>query len=362
MAVSLHFVYKRLYGGICALLILTIMNLGLVSCYPDLDTPDPYEKGHQTIADFLEENKEGFSKFYRIADQGRLKIPLSIHNPDGDGYTLFLPTDDAFERFIKNNNSYVDFDELMQDSSFVSDLGRYHLVNKGIHSYYFPFGALPANTCTGDLLTITYSTNPDSTVTLVNDVAPIIGPNIKMINGYIHIISEVLHPVKIKAFDWLQQNSGYSILAEAMKITELDKKLRNRYTILAEHDSIYHRYGINSIDDLIETFATPGLPYSDWDNSLFQFTAYHVLWNRLFLMDFTWGSNEYSTYAHEPVRIVVGEDIKINPGGETLKIDISEFGDTTFITHIRFLWEECNILTKSGPIHPISDLMYFYKP
>ncbi len=349
-------------GRIVVLLIL--FHLIVISCQSEPDEEVFVEEKLASIAEYLEQNKESYSKFYRIVVVGKLMDPMSAYNPGGEGFTLFLPTDEAFDRYIQNNPAFQSFDELMQDTNLVITLGRYHLVNIALHSNEFPYGALPNTNATGDLLTIGFSTNLDSMVTLVNDVAPVIEFNLKMENGYIHIISEVLQPVIISGFEWLEQNSEYSILAQSLEITGLKNKLgvNKKYTILAEHDSIYSRYGINSIDDLIDTFATPGLPYAEWDNSLYQFAAYHVLKGDYFLLDFEWGSKKYKTYADDRVQIDAGFEFRINPGLDTFCLDISESGDTTVINYIRLFWEESNILTKTGPIHLISEVMYFYKP
>ena len=103
--------------------------------------------------------------------KGELRDPLSAYNPFGNGFTLFLPTDEAFDRYIQNNPNYNSFEELVNDKDFVRILGRYHLVNTGLETNEFPYGALPDTTATGDLLTIGFSSDTDTTVYLVNSIA-----------------------------------------------------------------------------------------------------------------------------------------------------------------------------------------------
>jgi hypothetical protein len=189
-------------------------------------------------------------------------------------------------------------------------------------------------------------------------VAPIVQSNLEMTNGYIHVISEVLQQTEISGYDWLQQQENYSILAEAMELSGIRNRLWwDHYTILAEHDSIYHRSGISNIEELINRIATPGIPLADRSNSFHQFTAFHILRGDYYLNDLHMGEDDYRTLADERVVIDVGVDIRINPGVDSLGIEVTETGDTVVIDYIRLIWEECNRISQTGPIHSISDLL-----
>jgi len=353
--------------------VILLMLLVCFSCERNQDDRVFYQEDLIDIAGYIEKNKEKFNRFYDIMNVGELTDPLSAYNPAGDGsFTLFLPTDEAFDRYIQNNSRYSSFHALIQDISFVRELGRYHLVSTGIRTNYFPYGALPDTTATGDMLTIGFSSDLDTTIYKVNNIAPVIIANLEMVNGYIHVIGEVLEPVNFTGYEWLAQNPGYTILSEALKLTGLKDTLslyittnkqvvKNMYTILAEHDSIYSRYGIHSIEDLIGKYGTPGKELTDIDNSLYQFTAYHILERSFFLDEFE-GSENYNTYANFPSSInAAGLEIRINQGVDTFSIKISG-GDTTWINYIRFFYQESNVLTKNGPIHFISDVMELFNP
>ena len=325
-----------------------------------------------SIAAFLEENQETYSRFYDIMVLGDLENAFSAYNPYGNGLTLFLPTNESFDRFIENSDQYNSFDDLLNDLDFVRLIGRYHMVNSIFRTNDFPYGALPDTTASGDLLTIGFSSDLDSTVYKVNNTAPIIMANMEMVNGYIHIIDEVLEPIRYTGYERLRKDPGYSIISDAFDITGLKDTLglyvrnsdnqlvKNNYTLLVEHDSIFERNGIHSIDDLINTYATPGRELTDPENGLYQFAAYHILEGRYFLDGFS-GSQNYNTYAIYPTYISAGLDLRINVGADTFGIEITDT-DTTYINYIRIFYQESNILTKNGPIHKISDVMELYKP
>jgi hypothetical protein len=308
----------------------------------------------------LKKIKTEYSKFFRLLDQGKLLATLYAYNPYGEDYTLFLPTDEAIDHFIQQSEDYKNFEELLKDTGFIKILTRYHTINRKVHTDEFPDGALNDRTLTGDRLVTGFYTEDDNQLIKVNNSARIIKSNLNMTNGYIHIISEVLQEAEIQGYDWLQQQDDYSILAKAMELSGIRKRLGwVKYTILAEPDSIYHRSGIKNIDDLINLVATPGIPISDRTNSFYQFTAYHILNKEFYLNDLGWGSKKYQTLGTVLLTVNVGLEIQINPGVDNYGFIISDSGDTTVIDYIRPIWEDCNIMTSTGPVHSISDVLYF---
>jgi len=338
------------------LILLSIMT----SCKSDPYLSAWVDENSLTISQYLEIHKNEYSKFYRLLVDGKMLIPLSAYNPNGDDYTLFLPTDEAIDRFIMQNEHYGNFAELLKDTSFIKRFTRYHTLNKKLHTDQFPDGALVDRTLTGERLVASFFAIDDNQVIRINNVAPIIKPNLNMSNGYIHVISEVLQPVDISGYDWLQQQNEYSILAQAMELSEIRKKLSwGKYTLFAEPDSIYHRHGINNVGDLISRIATPGVPLTTIANSFYQFTAYHILSGEYYMNDFNWGKKKYMTFSGQQITISVGLEVKINTGVDTYGMTISESGETIVIDYIRPISEGSNILTRTGPVHSISDLMYY---
>ena len=155
----------------------------LISCERDRDDVIFSDEGIMTLADYIKGNEETFSHFWKIIETGELVHTLSSYNPHGDRYTLFLPTDDAFERFIRNSMIFQSFDELLADVDYVRELGRFHLVNKQFRSTEFPYGSFPDTTVSGEYLTMGYESSLDTTIYKVNNNAPIIETNIELVNG-----------------------------------------------------------------------------------------------------------------------------------------------------------------------------------
>jgi uncharacterized surface protein with fasciclin (FAS1) repeats len=337
-----------------------VLSLILSSC-----ESDPYGTGWDderplTISQYLDRNQDDFSRFSRILAEGKMLGALYAYNPHGDGYTLFLPTDKAIDQYIRENQQYGSFEGLLKDTGFIKVITRYHTLNRKVKSDEFPDGALKDLTLTGERLVFGFYTSGNNQIIRINNSSSIIKSNLKMTNGYIHVVSEVLEQAKSTGYDWLQQQDEYSILAEAVKLSGLRSRLWwNKYTILAEHDTVYHRKGIRNIEDLISRIATPGMSLTNLNNAFYLYAAHHFMGGEYYLNDFNWGNAIYTTLASKPLTVTVGVDVKINPGVDTYGFKLSDSGDTTVIDYIRPMWESSNILTRTGPVHSISELLYY---
>jgi uncharacterized surface protein with fasciclin (FAS1) repeats len=332
-----------------------------------------YNEDLTSIAEYISENLSEFSIFFDLMTRTELKDPLNSYNPNGNGYTLFLPTNGAFYDFIENNSNYSSIEELLEDQSFLYVLGRYHLVNSQYNTNEFPYGALPDTTATGDFLTIGFSSGLDSTVYKVNNISAVVDANLEMENGIIHVIEKVLKPVNSTGYEWLKEDEGFSILTEILEITGVIDTMglfrqtpggiviRNKYTVFAEHDSIYNRNGIYSANDLIDKYGNSDIPLTDPANPIYQFASYHILEGSFFLVDFDETRN-YNTYANAPIHISSGLEIMINRGVDTFQIVVDEYLDTSYVTHLSLYYQESNILTKNGAIHFLSEVMEYYTP
>lgn len=325
-----------------------------------------------SISGYIEEHQDTYSMFWELMVRTNLKNTLNSYNPHGNGYTLFLPSNHAFETFIENSTVYNSFEDLLNDPEYSNILIRYHIVNREINTNAFPFGALPDTTTTGDFLTVGFDITTDSTIFRINNQAPVIKPNIELVNGYIHVIDKVLEPIIYSSYDWILNNNEFSILSEALKLTGLKDTMgifrytsagqlvKNQYTLLAEPDSVFHKKGIMNINDLIDKYQTNGLELNNFENDFYQFTAYHILEGSYFLDEFN-GVNNFITYANFPLQINAGLEIKINPGKDTID-KIIEGQDTTIINYVRINMSQSNILTKNGAVHQLMDVMEVRKP
>jgi uncharacterized surface protein with fasciclin (FAS1) repeats len=351
---------------------IVVFALSFQSCgsdEPNLN-PDFEDMINMTIFDFIEENDSLFSKFKQILIAGDIDKTMSAYNPNGDGYTLFLPTNDAIDAFIQQNDKFSSFDDLLADINYVSTMARYHVVNQGIITNDFPFGALPELNLAGQYLTIRYDTDADSSYYKINNEAPVSVKNIEASNGYVHVVLNALTPVTYTTYDWLHQNTDFSIFYEAVEATGFQEVLSriivrdtvslNTVTMFADPDSVFYKNNIFSLDDLIQKVSPENNDYTDSYNALYNFVGYHILTGSIFLSDLEGVATNYTSYGDNPVNINgEGIDLAINNlGKENYDTIVSASNDSTFVKYITFYYDESNILTQSGTVHFINYVMY----
>lgn len=321
----------------------------------------------KTIYDYIVENDSLFNPFLKILTAGHIDKTLSAYNPYGDGYTLFLPDSMAVMAFIAEHDEYNTLDDLLDDHVFVDALSRYHVVELAINANDFPFGALPATTLSFDYLTISFVSEPDTAYYKINNQAPVIRENIELANGYIHLVSSVLNPITETTWEWLQSHDQYTIFTELVELTGLEAVLDadmkdaeaevEPVTLLVEPDSIYHRVEVFEAEDLVSALSPDRTDYTSPDNPIHNFVGYHILTGSRFLDDFAEKNTNYTTHAEVPLNIDgEGLDLAINKGKFLYDI-IVENGDTTLIDYIGFYYDESNVITKSGAVHFINQIM-----
>jgi uncharacterized surface protein with fasciclin (FAS1) repeats len=325
-----------------------------------------------TIYDFLVSNEEEFSSFLNVLEAGGLDRTLSAYNPYGNGYTLFLPGNDAINEFINRNDKFHTLDDLLQDEDYCRDLGQYHVVLTSILSSEFPFGALPEYTMSGDLLTVNFIIEEDSSYYKINNQAPIIHPNIELSNGIVHVVKSALNPVNFTTYGWLEEHTEFSIFKSAVDATGLQTVLNintrdeteesSPITLLVEPDSVYHKRGISDFNDLASVISPEEADYTNPLNPLYTFVAYHILTENNFLGDFEDERTNYGTYSDIPLLIDgKGLDILINRGKQVFDTIIDP-PDTTVIDYIGFDYDASNIISQSGAIHIIDQIMKPQRP
>ncbi len=325
-----------------------------------------------TMYDYIVENEEVYSSFLRILESGGMERTLSAYNPNGEKYTLFLPTNDAINEFIGESDRYNTLDELVGDQGYTSAISRFHVINRAFKTDEFPFGAFSEPTISNNYLTVQVVVETDTAYYLINNSAPVTRTNIEVSNGFIHEISKMLVPITFTTNEWLENHPDYSIFASAVGATGLEDIFSliandslvnsNAVTLLLEADSIFNNHGIFSFEDLAAAVSPDDDRYTDPLNPLHTFVAYHGLEGNLFLGDFEGEATNYSTFADVPININgYGIDIAINKGKIIYDTIVNE-QDTTIIDYITFLYDQSNQLTRSGAIHFIDQMLVMHKP
>ncbi len=343
-------------------------SLIMFSC-DETDHPDPGFKDlvRESIYDYIAENEEDFSMFMEVLQAGNLDRTMQAYNPNGNDYTLFLPTNDAMKEFVDENNNYSTFQDLLNDKEYVAALARYHVINRGIITNDFPFGALPERNLLKQYITIGFEVGADTSFYKINNDAPLIEGNIEVNNGYIHIISRSLIPITLSTMDWLEANPNYSIFAQAVKETGHDVVLDRvidyeemsdiPVTLLVEADSVFNRFDVNNIDDLKQMISPERSDYTDPTNPLYNFVGYHILERNHFLADFENRRTNYASYGDIPLNINGDFDRNEENIFMNAQDTIRNKGIEYPIRYVTFYYDYSNVQTLSGSIHFIDNIL-----
>lgn len=324
-----------------------------------------------SIYDYIVENKEEFSDFLAILEAGGIDKTLSAYNPNGNGYTLFLPSNKAIDNFIKNTEGISSMNDILSNREFAAAFGRYHVLNMLVHTQDFPFGAFPEPTLSEDYLTVSFIIQTDTSYYKINNQAGITMPNIEVSNGFIHEIETALEPITFTSYGWLQQNSGYSIFKGALDLTGAktlvdfnvkDFENVSTVTMLVESDEVYNQSGIFSVEDLAKEISPNDQNYTSTGNPLYNYCAYHVLSGGRYINDFEGVVTNYTTLSEIPLNINgLGNDLLINKGKQVFDTIVAGI-DTTIIDYIGFLYDESNITTQTGAIHMVDRMIKQVSP
>jgi uncharacterized surface protein with fasciclin (FAS1) repeats len=358
---------KNLSVG-CISLTLLLM---FASCEKKEITSNFEDQDKMSILDYVKQDKDTFALFLKIIETGKVDKILSAYNPNSPGYTLFLPTNDAIRQFIAENGIYNTLDEMLADTGYCTSFSKYHIVDIGIKSDDFPFGALPQLTLSGDILTVGFINEPDTSYYKINNTSPVIKTNIETSNGYIHLINKALTPIVYNSYEWLQNRNGFSIFLAAADATGLGDLLKTDtkqegsiqpFTLLIEHDSVFTNAGIHDFDELAAWLSPNDNDFQNVTNPLHQFVAYHILSDLRFLDDFVDVATNYNTYSSVPLYINgKGLDIAINDGKRNYDTIVT-MGDTTIIDYVGVFYDASNVLTRSGSIHFVNQIMEIESP
>lgn len=324
------------------------------SCYPEVEPWNPRED-QLVIAQFIKDSST-FSEFNVLLENTQLNSFLSIRGP----YTLFAPNNDAMNAFYaaKGYSSADDMDMETQRKLVLN-----HVIVAEVGAGSIGEGAISELNAIGDKIA---SDLPGSDVVL-NKVAKIVDRDIVVSNGIIHEIDHVLEPLSISMYDLIATVPQFSLFKQGLDKTGIgdtlktisfqygNKEARTYFTILAVPDSIFNRYGIFTIDDMIAKFDTLNDGnLTNLNNGFYQFIEYHCVNGSHFLSDLVpdpaVNPQLYPILSfNNNIQVRVDEDYKLNFN--------SKEG-----TYTGFIVSQSNMPAKNGALHALNDLLPVVTP
>ncbi len=336
---------------VARLSVLFLLFLILFSCIQD---PALWKvtSEKQVITDFVASNPDKYSEFNKLLVSANLTDLLKVRGP----YTIFLPTNEAMTAYYKEKgiSSYTDL--TVQDQK---ELACNHLiVNSEIQTGDILLGALRDTNAIGDYLVTEFSGSD----IIMNKHAKITDRDIQCANGYVHQINQVIEPVKANIYDMIASNPSYSLFSQGLKRTGLSdtlqtvsflygkKNARTRFTLLAVPDTTFNRYGIHTIDDLVNHFTNKPDSVTYLNNRFYRYMEYHCMANTYYLSDLTLGTKLYPILSFDNnISITLDTDYKLNLNKVTKK-------------YTGFIIESSNIPAKNGALHTVNNLLPVTEP
>ena len=306
------------------ILYILAIALSIVACTEEIDKSNRYVFTGETVADFMLNRSEKYSHMITLMKRAGLFGLLSTYGQ----YTLFLPDNDAVEKFVAEQDSIYhatkDSDNPVWTgviSPYVEDLtdsmatviAGNHVVEAAYRIAEMSEGALATRNFNNRLLGINYIVKNERFYIMLNNNAAIIGGDNQVENGIVHFVDKVIDPTSKNVPELIRETQFFKIFTAAMNLTGFADSLRKdidasydytqynvqsyivtqslyhapktryfKYTGFIEPDEVFNRHGINNINDLI-AFAEKWYGteekgnYKNSKNALYKFVAYHFV-------------------------------------------------------------------------------------
>ena len=188
------------------ILYILALALSIVACTDDIDKSNRYTFTGETIADFMLNRSDRYSHMITLMERAGLFGLLRTYGQ----YTLFLPDNDAVEKYVQEQDSIYhatkDSDnpvwtgvispyvEELSDS-MANVIARMHLIeNRNYHTADMGEGALGKWNFNDRALSVSYKVVDERFYIMLNNSAAIIAADNQVENGIIHIVDRPIDP------------------------------------------------------------------------------------------------------------------------------------------------------------------------
>jgi uncharacterized surface protein with fasciclin (FAS1) repeats len=340
-------IFKRLNRNKLVVLFTLITGFLLCYCAKEPEIGSSLYQDESGVYNYLISNSEKYSEFAKLIE---LTNTMDMFKAN-IGFTFLIPDNTAMYEYYKEKkvNSLSDFTD-----TFRQNLLRNHLICSLQETTNFQknSGALSDTNAIGDYLKIDFR---ESNFFLNYD-AKITHRNIKIGECCIQVINKVLDPYTKDIFTVLSENPEFSIFSDGLRLTGIKDtlqmissqykkwKFRERFTLLAVPDTVYHRFGIHNVDELISWCGSSSENITLRENPFYKYMEYHCLQGTFYLNYFKENTSYPVLSQLNSISMNINGDYKINLDNNTNK-------------YTGFIRSSSNIPAKNGVIHAINNLL-----
>lgn len=265
------------------------------------------------MASYLAKRPDSFSLWKEILDRTATSSFLDAYG----SYTMFAPTNSGVTTWLAAN-SFASVTSA--DVNVLKEIVKFHVLEDTVSTPAFKDGKLPVATMHGQFLVTGAVNNGSVTSYTVNRQALVTQSNIRVGNGYIHVINNVMTPAKLTIAKQLEADPNYSIFVQAMKETgffdllnTVDPDPTKKWkTVLAESNKALADSGIASYAALKAKYSKTGNPTNVAD-SLHIYMAYHIVTGIQFLGDIITVPSHLTLQPQEVVTTqLINNEVKVN--------------------------------------------------
>ena len=307
----------------------------ITSCVDNDDNvPENYYSSTKlTAAQFLEERPEQFSEFIALLKRTPYFSMLSTYGTYSSAgllkYTVFAPTNDGVDNYLKRMG-YASIYDI--PAATCDTLVRTHIIKKGaFFTTDVSEGALPELNMDDSYIVLSSDSdvnNNNKIIYYINKNSRIIERDDSVTNGVVHVLDNTISSSSLMLPDKIAEDSILTLFSQALKMTGMcDSLMKNmdetyycgedsvntgtmerctsgsqqytrtfwvgkryfKYTAFVEPDSVFHRHGIYTIEDLQkyakkvydETYPEDAGLYDNdphhRKNPLNRFVSYHLM-------------------------------------------------------------------------------------
>lgn len=333
------------------------------------------------IYSFLKKDST-YSECVKVIDRAGLKGMLSAYG----GYTLLAPTNDAFRRYYSQQGLNFNLDSLRKGQ--IDTIARTHIVVIKLFTFNLTEGVIPNVNMDQRFIEVKFATDTikNTSKIMLNDSSQIVSKDNEVYNGVVQGIDHLIQPSIAVLPSLIAKNKDISIFSEALHLTRLSdslllikdetykpskifkdeydnfvivnpKERRYGYTAFVEDNELLKGYGVHSLKDLI-ALANDLYPsgkgyeddYTNRNNSLNQYIAYHLINKAIYYNKFFYTRNTIANYIPDefietmlPNRILmvssVQRRITFNKGSD-YQARVSETGSQTTVNGLYHLLDE----------------------
>lgn len=265
------------------------------------------------IVGYLDKNPDSFSLFRQILERTETAAFLNAYG----SYTCFAPTNSGVRTYLqKISATSVE----TADLNTLKDMVRLHLLEDTVYTGSFTDGKMPVITMYGQYLVTAVSFKDGASSYIVNRQAAILKSNVRLGNGVLHEIDNVLLPAVKTVAQQLSEKSEYSIFVQAMQATgyynllnTVNPSLSSRWlTVFAESNQALADSGITSYAALRSKYSQTGNPLNTND-SLNMYMAYHITDGLKFLGDIIGTATHETKLPQEVISVkLINQEVILN--------------------------------------------------